>query len=236
MMLLGISTSSAAELKVFADSPLKYALVKVGAAFEQESGHKVNYVFTSSRDIQLRVAGGEAADVVIVQPAFISALTRDGKLAAGERPIFTRIGFGLAVRTQTASADISTLDGFRHTLLNADLLVFNNRASGDQFAKLLERLGIADALKAKVIRLEPEQVFARVLEGKGNDIAVGTLTQIKGTPGFKLIGPLPGVLQSSVPYAAAPTTNAKSADAANAFVSYVLSSKVKADYIAAGGE
>lgn len=236
LLLLGIDVSCAAELKVFADTPLQFALLKIGAAFEQETGHKIAFAFMLSPDIQRRVGNGEAADVVIIQPNLLLPMIKDGKLVGGERRIFTRIGSGLGVRAQMPSPDISNSEVFRQALLKADSLVFNNRASGDHFAKVIERLGIADAVKNKVTRLEPEQVFAKVLEGKGNDIAVDTITLIKGTPGLKYVGPLPGIFQNSIPYTAAPSTSTKSADAANAFVRYISSEKAKTEYIASGGE
>jgi molybdate transport system substrate-binding protein len=114
--------------------------------------------------------------------------------------------------------------------------VCTNRASGDHFVKVLERLGIIDAVRAKLSRLEPDDVFVKVLAGKGNDFAVGTITQIKSTAGLKLVGPLPGDLQSNIPYAASVTAGTKVADIANAFVSYVSSAKSKAEFVAAGGE
>jgi molybdate transport system substrate-binding protein len=236
VLLLNIHASRAAELMVFADTPLQYALIKIGAAFEQETGHKITFAFGSSPDIQRRINSGEAADVVIVQPNFLVPMIKDGILVGGDRSIFTRIGFGLGVRAQMPSPEISNSQEFKQALLNADSLVFNNVASGEHFAKVLERLGIAEAVKNKVTRLGPDQVFAKVLEGKGNDIAVGTITQIKGTPGIKYVGPLPGVFQNSIPYTAAPSTTTKFADVANAFVKYVSSPKAKSEYIASGGE
>lgn len=79
----------------------------------------------------------------------------------------------------------------KQTLLNADSLIFNNVASGDYFAKVLERLGIAEAVKAKVIRLDPSVMNERVIQSKGNDIGVGVVPLINTTKGLRLLGPLP---------------------------------------------
>ena len=224
-------------IKVFADEPLKPALEKIGAAFERNTSNTVQFVFAPSPVIQRRIGGGEAADVVILQPSFIAILAKGGKVATGEHPVFTRVGFALGVREGAKQASgVSTAEALKQVLLQADLLVCNNRASGDHFMKVLDRLGIADAVKAKVARLEPPDVFARVLTESGNAVAVGTATQIKATSGLKLIGPFPGDLQNYIPYAVATTVPSQSGETARAFASFVQSDAAKAEFQSAGGE
>ena len=233
---LALDAVKADEVKVFADEPLQYSLVRIGAAFQQETSHKVEFVFASSPAIDGRLRKGEPADVIVVQPNFIAALTKDGQLVASDRPTVTRVGFGLAIRTQVPAEAVSDPETLKQTLLKADSVVCNNRASGDHFVTIIDRLGMTDAIKPKISRVEPSEVFAKILRGQGYDIAVGTLTQIKGTPGLRLIGPLPGELQSYITYSIAQTKNTKSKDAAEAFIRFVMSPKAKVEFASAGGE
>ena len=78
LLLLGTNASCAAELTVYADSPLQYALLKIGAAFELETGHKIAFAFVSSPDIHRRVEIGDVVDVVIVPPNFLMAMIKEG--------------------------------------------------------------------------------------------------------------------------------------------------------------
>ena len=55
---------------------------------------------------------------------------------------------------------------------------------------VLERLGIAETLKPKIVRTTPNGIFEPVLKGKGNDLAAGTIPLIATTPGIKLLGPI----------------------------------------------
>ena len=75
------------------------------------------------------------------------------------------------MRANAPSRDIKTAEALKQVLLSADTIVFNNVASGNYFAKVLERLGIAEAVKAKIVRTAPREVYERILPGSGDDIA-----------------------------------------------------------------
>ena len=191
-------------------------------AFRKKSGHQVEFAFAPSPVIHKRITDGESADVVIVQPNFLAELAAKGKVDPGDHPAFGRVGIGLAARADAPARDIKTADVLKQVLQRADLIVFNNVASGNQFAKLLERLGIAEEVKAKIARTEPRETFERILAGSGDDLAVGTITLIRADKRLKLIGPLPADLQSYLQYAAVPMTgapNAKAAVSSSAFSS-----------------
>jgi molybdate transport system substrate-binding protein len=116
-------------------------------------------------------------------------------------------------------------------------LLFNTVVSGDQFAAVLERLGIAEADKGKVVRLPPgPPIYQRVIQGKGNDIAAGVIPIIKETKGVRLIGPLPAELQTYQFYAAAPMTGAASPETAKGFIAFLASPAAKAAFAASGVE
>jgi molybdate transport system substrate-binding protein len=137
------------KVKVMSDGPLRPALEQIAEAFRRESGNQVEFVFDPSPVVHKKVADGETADVLIIQPNLVTELVKPGRVAPGEHPIVGRVGFGLAVRADAPARDASTTEAFKQTLVNADSLIFNNVASGNYFVKVLERLGIAEAVKAK---------------------------------------------------------------------------------------
>src|SRR6266581_44874 len=236
--LLGASTQAQSQekFKVLSDSPLQPALVPIAEAFRRDSGYEVEFVFGTSPVVHKKVADGETADVLIIQPSFVAELMKSGKVVPGEHPVIGRVGFGLAVRVDAPARDISTTEAFKQTLLNADSLIFNNVASGNYFAKVLERLGIAEAVKAKVIRLDPFAVNERVIQGKGTDIGVGVIPLINTTKGLRLLGPLPAEIQSYIVYVAAPMTSSTSPQAGKAFIKFLASPTAKAAFAANGVE
>jgi molybdate transport system substrate-binding protein len=214
-------------LKVMSDGPLRPALVQIAEAFHRERLHRLELVFGTSPVIYEKVSSGEKADVLIIQPNFIEELVRVGKLVTGKHPVIARVGLGLMARADAPSADTSTIESFKETILNAKSLIFNNVASGNYFAELLERLGIGEAVKRKVVRAESSIVFQRILQGDRNDIGVATIPLINATKGLRLIGPLPVELQSYIIYVAALMPSAASPQAASAFISFLGSHAAK---------
>jgi molybdate transport system substrate-binding protein len=230
------ATGQAAAITVMSDSPLKPALAKVVDLFQQETHDQVTLVFDPSPAVKKRIEDGESADVVIVQPDFAEELTTSGQVSAGDRPIIAHVGVGLGNRIDSPAYDISTVEKLKSTLLGADLIVFNSVKSGEAFAKALDRLGIAETLKPKIVRTTPNGIFEPVLKGKGNDMAAGTIPLIATTSGIKLLGPLPGDLQSSLTYTAVLMTNAPQRVTAESFIRFLVSAKAKEIFAANGAK
>jgi molybdate transport system substrate-binding protein len=234
MFSLFAATGHAAAIKVMCDSPVEPALTKVADLFRQETHNQVTLACNAGPVIKRRIEDAEVADVVVVEPDFVEALTNSGKVRAGDRPMIGHVGVGLGNRIDSPAYDISTVEKFKNTLLGADLIVFNSVKSGEAFAKVLERLGIAETLKPKIVRTAPLDIFKPVLKGKGNDMAAGTIPLIATTPGIKLLGPLPGDFQSSIPYTAALMTSAPQRTTAESFIKFLASPKAKETFAANG--
>jgi molybdate transport system substrate-binding protein len=144
------------------------------------------------------------------------------------------VGIGLFVRAGVAVPDISTPESLKRALLSADALIFNNVASGNYFATVLERLDISEAVKGKVTRASPADVVTRIVQGKGTDIGVGVIPLILIDKRLTLAGLLPGELQNYLVYAAAITTNAPSPDAGKDFIRFLASPAARAAFTANG--
>lgn len=211
-------------------------LIEIGEAFRRARGSQVAFAFGPSPVIHKKVADGETADVLIIQPHFVGELVQAGKVVPGEPRVVGRVGVGLAVRADAPARDISTTEAFKHTLLNADAVIFNNVASGDYFATVLERLGIAETVKAKVMRLDPVAVYDRVMQGKGYDIGVGGIPVINAMQDLRLLRPLPAEIQSYIVYAAAQITSSTSPQAGKIFIDFLASPAAKAAFAAHGVE
>ncbi len=224
----------AAAIKVMCDSPVEPALAKVTDLFYKETNNRVTLACNAGPFVKKAIEEGGVADVLIIEPDFAEALTSSGKLRAGDRPTIGHVGVGLGNRIDGPSYDISTVEKFKITLLGADHIVFNSVKSGQAFAAVLQRLGIADTLKSRTVRTPPLDIFKPVLNGKGNDIAAGTIPLIATTPGIKLLGPLPGDLQSAIPYTAAVMTNAPQPGTAESFIKFLVSPRAR-ETLAANG-
>ncbi len=221
----------AAEIKVLASGALKLALGQLAADFQKSSGHAVSVEYGPAGAIAERTRKGEAADVVIANRPQLAALARDGKVLPDSRHDIAGIALGVAVRKGAPKPDLGSVDGFRRTLLAARAIAYRDPATGSTSgiytARLIERLGLADALKSKT-RLDnspggrPEHVFDAVASGEV-ELQIGQITEIVLAPGVELAGPLPGELQKVSVLTAGVATASRAPDAADALVRFLAS-------------
>lgn len=236
LVILLSAAAHAASIKVLCDGPLEPVLPAIGEAFRAKTGHRIDFVFAISPVIRRKIADGESADLIIIQPDFLAELAAGGKVDAGDHPAFGRIGIGLAARAEAPARDVKTADALKQVLRRADTIVFNSVASGNHFVRVLERLGIAEDVKAKVVRTGATEVFEQILRGSGDDIAVGVVTLIRADKRLRLIGALPAELQSYLSYGAVPMTGTPNLKIAVDFIRFLSSPAAKSQLVAAGVE
>lgn len=231
-----MGATGGARIRLLADIPLQPALTRLAAAFTAETGIAVAAGFDPSPAVKARIEGGEAADLVIVQPDFMAALAAAGAVQAATGPVIGRVGVGLGNRPDGAAHDVSTPEALRGVLLGADRIVFNDVASGQVFAAALETLGIAAAVRTRVVRTAPMAIFAPVLDGTGDDIVAGTMTLLATTPGIRVLGPLPAALQRHLVYMAVPMAGTAQPAAAARLIAWLVAPAGRALLAASGVE
>ena len=232
-------TVDAADIRVFAINPLRGPFAGLAETFSRDTGHHVEIVFGAPPALIKRLTAGESADLVVFAQNSLEGAMKTGRLGGGSTTEIGRAGVGVVVRAGTAAPNISTADALKKALLDADSLVFNQLASGRYFATVVERLGITDQIKAKTKRPEADaDVFEHMRNSKGKDIGILSLPAIMADGGktVRMAGPLPGQLQHYEPYLAALTVNAKSPDAAKAFVAFLTSPQTRATLAKRGVE
>lgn len=237
--LAAAAAVQAADIRVFCSLPMRGPTAGLADTFSRETSHRVEFVYGVSPDLIKRLTGGEAADVVVLPRGPFEDAVKTGRLVGGSRTEVGRIGVGVFVRAGAAAPDISTPDALKRALLGADSLAFNQRASGDHFAGVLERLGIAGEVKGKSRRPDVDAgVYEHIQKGKGKDLGIGTLSviMVDGGKTVRLVGPLPAQLQSYEPYTAALTANSKSPDAGRAFIRFLTSPQTKATMAKRGAD
>ena len=234
-----MSKTAGAEITVLSAGAVEPGLAKVLDAYRRETGDEVKITFATAPQLLKRISGGEAADVVIAPPAALDELGKAGNAALVERVTVGRIGVGVAVRQSVSAARIATVDEFKQSLLSAESVVYNQASTGIYIEGLLNRLGIAEQLKAKTMRYADfAAVLDHVINGKGNEIALGATTVIieAKTQGLKFVGPLPAEIQNYTSYAATVTAEGPAKAAAREFVRYLATPAAKAMFAAAGIE
>src|SRR4051794_31179373 len=113
--LFGITggiAARAAEIKLLSASALHPAIDALIPDFEKSSGHKVTAAYGTAGAVADRVQKDEAADIILTSVGMIDRLQAQGKVVAGERVIFAKVGVGAFVRNGAAKPDISSAGAF----------------------------------------------------------------------------------------------------------------------------
>ncbi len=213
------------EIKLMSTPALETAIHELGPRFERSTGHKLSIIFAPSGAVVKRIQAGETADVVITTVQGCESLVKEGKASAGSVTIVARSGIGLAVKKGAAKPDISSAEALKTALLAAKSITYSRPdeggASGIHFAKVLDRLGIADAMKAKTVFLAKSGPVAILVANGDVEIAVQQLPELISVAGIDIIGPLPGDLQLNNVMATALMTGSGSTAASKAFVDFL---------------
>ncbi|HET7165967.1 MAG TPA: molybdate ABC transporter substrate-binding protein [Pseudolabrys sp.] len=217
--------TSAAEVKVFSTIGVQAALEELAPKFERASGHKLNITWATAAILVKRVQAGETADLMVLTKQSLDALTKDGKASEGADAAFASSGMAVVVKKGAAKPDISTPDAYKKALLEAKTIAYSDPAAGGTsgvfFAKTLERMGIAEQMKAKTKHPPPSGNSAVLVANGEADLAIQQAPEVMSVAGIDVIGSPPGDLNNITVYAAGIGAGSQQAEAANALIKFL---------------
>ena len=214
----------AAELKVLTSVALTSVLGELAPMFEKVTGIKLSIDYNLIAVQRKRILEGESADVIILSRGAMDELQKQAKLAASDLVNVAGTPVSVAARAGAPKPDISTVDAFKQTLLNARSIVYadpaKGGASGVYFARVLDRLGIAEQMKTKTILVPGAEAAAVVAKGEA-ELGVAQGSEIVPVAGAQLVGPLPGEFASMTVFAAGIGADSKSPDSAKELLKFL---------------
>jgi molybdate transport system substrate-binding protein len=227
-LILALSAAApaalAADLKVMSTVALSATLDDLKPKFERETGHTLTIVYSVIADLKKRIQEGETADVMLLSRAALDDLQNQGKVAAGSIVNVASSSVAIAVRAGAPKPDISTSDALKQALLDGKSIVYadpaKGGASGVHFAKVLDRLGIADQMKSKTTLVPGAQAAEVVSKGEA-ELGVAMASEIVPIAGAQLVGPLPGDLGMVLVFSAGIGPTSKDPAASNALIKFI---------------
>ena len=218
--LAGAGMASAAELRVLSSNGTSAIVRAIGAEFARRTGHAVVTKIDVAVLLQKDIEAGETFDVAILTRAVIDELTQKGAIDAATRTDVARSGIGVAMRAGAKKPDIGTVDAFRRTFLDAGSVAYTTvGGSGIHFVKMLERLGIADAVRAKA-KTQPGGTVGELVARGEAELAVQQISELLPVQGIELVGPFPSELQLITLFSAGMSPHSKTPDAAKALLRF----------------
>jgi len=190
--------------------------------FERANDCKIAISYDPAKVMLARIQKGETADLAILGSGAIDELVKQGKISAGSRRVLARCRVGVAVLAGKPRPDISSVEAFKRTLLGAKSVAYTQEgASGMHFAGLIERLGIAEQVKAKAVRQPGGLIGELVAAGKA-EIAIQQIPELMAVAGIELVGPLPAEIQLVTVSSAGIFAGTKQAEAAQSFIQFLV--------------
>jgi len=190
--------------------------------FERASGRRYAVTFDSAKRMLARIRAGESGDVVILGASVVDDLAESSLVRPGSARPFARSRIGVAVRAGAPKPDISTVESFRRALLDARSIAHTvYGASGSYVPTLLERLGIAEAMRGRIVTREGGYIGGVVAAGEA-EIAVQQMVELLAVPGIELVGPIPEQVQKVFETAAGIFAASNQPAAAEALVGFLL--------------
>jgi molybdate transport system substrate-binding protein len=221
------------ELQVLAGGGMT-AMKDLAQQFETASDHKlVIRAGTTPELIRLATTGGPF-DVAVVPREVFRDDAAKARFVPGPTIDIAHVGLGVAVRAGAPRPDIATPEALKTALTKAQsIATIPASAAGAQILKLFERLGLAEAMKAKTrAQAGPADLIKAMAAGEA-ELGI-FLINVLTAPGLDVVGPVPAALNQQVVFTAAVAAEAKQAEAARAFIAFLQTPAAQATIRAKG--
>jgi molybdate transport system substrate-binding protein len=214
--------ASSAEVRLISMPGMKVVLDELGPQFERASGHKLSIRYGLLPQFKDTIDAGEF-DASISGGPVAAYLNQKRSLLPDSSAEIARVGIGVAVRVGTSPRpDISTVDAFKRTLLDAKSISYtNDSGAGTYIAAMLEKLGIAEELRSRTRLMGGGGQNPRAVASGEVEFGMSIISDILSVPGAEVLGPLPSELQSYTVVAVGIGTTAVDPNAARVFLKYL---------------
>jgi molybdate transport system substrate-binding protein len=223
-----VATVDGAEINVVTSGAFTAAYLELIPEYERATHSKLSTEFgpsmgTTHNAIPMRLNRGEEIDVIIMAAPRLDDLIKEGKVRADGRVNLARSNIAMAVKAGAPKPDISTLDGLTKTLLAAKSIACSDSDSGVYLTtELFQKLGIADRIKGKIIKIEATPVGEAVASGNA-EIGFQQISELLPVRGIGIVGPLPPGAQRVTFFAAGIPVTAKNPEAAKRLIQWLAS-------------
>lgn len=230
-----LPAASFGQLNVITSGGFAAPLRDILADFQKLTGVTVNTTRGQSQGggpnaIAAQLRRGVPADVVVMSREGLNDLIAEGRIVAGTDVDLAQTPLGVSVRAGAAKPDISTVETFTHTLLQAKSITFPSSTTGIYMQmKLFPKLGIADRVAGKITSTGVADV------AKGNaELAIQPVSELLHVEGTEFVGAIPTEIQYISVFSAAVVVDGKQPEASKRLLMFLKSESAKKAMLNAG--
>jgi molybdate transport system substrate-binding protein len=226
-----------AAIKIMSGGAPKEIFLKLTPQFERQAGHAVEYAFAVMSALRDRIAAGEKADVLVMPTNILDGYQKDNVVRSQGRAVLGLVSINAVVRTGAPKPDLSTPEKVKQAILNSRAVTHATPGatpSGTHMGKLMDQLGIAAAMKDRIIHRPALEGGVQLVASGQAEIGFYPKSEVINTSGLILAGPLPAAIQLTTIYGAAVTTASAVPDAAAAFIAFMSNPAHRAAWTEAG--
>jgi molybdate transport system substrate-binding protein len=195
----------------------------IAPRLQAEAGAELRALFMPVGALREKFLAGEPCDVVVSTPAMLEEFARAERVDGATIALLGRVHTGIAVPARASPPAIETPDRLRAALSGVTRIHVPDPAratAGIHFVKVLQALELFEALAPRLVS-HPNGVGAMTALAAADEpgsLGCTQVTEIRCTPGVRLVGALPAPFDLATPYAAAVCVSARDAVLARRWV------------------
>ncbi len=207
-------------MKLLCTNGVKSVMLDILPEFQRMNATTVAVTWGAAAALMKEIEAGAACDLAILTAEAIDDLIKRGRVVGG-RTDLARSGIGLAVRAGANKPDISTPEALKRALLAARSVGHSKSGmSGLHFPTVLARLGIAEAMRGRIVIPDPPEPIGNVVARGDAEIGVQQISELLPVAGIEILGPLPPELQRVTTFSAAVMASTAEPEVAKALVTF----------------
>ena len=218
---------TSAPLRLVSSMATRAVLAELSGVYEARTDERVVVESVGGVDAKKRVQAGETFDAVVLSSLAIDELLREGLLVSGSKVDLVSSSVAVAVRAGAQRPDIGTEAELRSAVLAARSLGFSTGPSGVELTRLLERWGIAETVRERIVTPPPGiPVGALVARGEV-ELGFQQRSELIHLAGIDVVGPLPAAVQIVTTFSAALGSHSGRREAARALLEFLCSDRAR---------